>query len=95
VPSAVISAAVSPAPDHVDDVIGGADGGFVVLDDDDGVADVADSLDASMSLSLSRGWRRWTALEDVDDAGKGGAELVARRTRWPSPPESVDDRARA
>ncbi len=34
---------------HLDDVIGGADGVFVVLDDDDGVADVAQAARASRS----------------------------------------------
>ena len=51
-------AAVHPrARAEVDDLVGGAQGLLVVLDDDEGVADVPQEVSVSMSRWLSRWWR--------------------------------------
>ena len=42
---------------HVDDVVGGADRVLVMLDDEHGVAEVAQALQRFSRRSLSRWWR--------------------------------------
>ena len=60
----------------VDDVVGAADGVLVVLDDDHGVADVAqllERLQQAVVVALVQADRR--LVEDVHDAGEAGADL--------------------
>ena len=54
----IVAAALAGAGAEVDDVVGGADDGRVVLDDDDGVALVAQAVEERGSAApVSRGWR--------------------------------------
>ena len=62
---------------EVDDMVGRANGVFVVFDDDDGVPDVAHSLEGreqALVVALVQPDRRF--VEDVDDAGQLGADLT-------------------
>ena len=61
---------------HVDDVIGRADGVFVMLDNDDGVAEVAQADESGeqafiIALMQADGW----FVEDVEDACEAAADL--------------------
>ena len=61
---------------HLDDVIGGADRVFVVLDDDDGVADVAQALERRDHLRVVlRVQADARLVEDVEHAHQAGADL--------------------
>jgi hypothetical protein len=62
---------------HVDDVVGGADGVFVMLDDEDGVAEIAEALEGdeqAVVVALVEADRR--LVEDVEDARQAGADLA-------------------
>ena len=61
---------------HVDDVIGGADRLLVVLDDEDGVAEIAEApqrLEEARVVALVEADRR--LVEDVEDADERRADL--------------------
>ena len=75
---------------HVDQVVGGVHGLLVVLDDEHGVAEVAQALERADELrvvALVQADRR--LVEDVEHADERRADLVASRIRWASPPDSV------
>ena len=77
VPSAMTSPPCLPAPGpEIDDVIGGAHRLLVVLDDDDGVAEVAQLLERgeqSRVVALVQPDRR--LVEDVQHADEARADL--------------------
>ena len=52
-----LAAEFAGAGAEVEEAVGGADDVGVVLDDEDGVAKVAEGLRMRMSLAVSRGWR--------------------------------------
>ena len=84
-----VAAVDASARTDVDDVVGGEDRVFVVLDDDDGVAEVAQAaqrLEQPRVVALVEANRR--LVEDVEHAGEARADLAARRMRWLSPPDS-------
>ena len=61
---------------HVDDMVGRADGVFVMLDNDDGVAEVAQADESReqafiVALMQADGW----FVEDVEDACEAAADL--------------------
>ena len=61
---------------HVDDIIGAADRIFVMLDDQDTVADVAQMLerfDQSVIVALMQADRRF--VQYIHDAGQAGTNL--------------------
>ena len=71
--AAAVDAGAGP---HVDDVIGGADRVLVMLDDEHGVAEVAQALEGDQQpvvVALVEADRRF--VEDVEDAGQAGADL--------------------
>ena len=62
---------------HVDDVVGVADGVLVMLDDDDGVAEIAQALEGdeqAVVVALVEADRG--LVEDVEDARQAGADLA-------------------
>ncbi len=76
----------------VDDVIGGEDRVFVVLDDDHGVAEVAQVFErGQQAVVVALVQADGGFVEDVEHAGEAGADLDARRMRWLSPPDSVPE----
>ena len=92
VPSAMIDPPCTPAPGaDVDDVVGLADRLLVVLDDDDGVAGVAQVLQRGQQpavVALVQTDRR--LVEHVEHAGQPASRSGdASRMRWLSPPERV------
>jgi hypothetical protein len=61
---------------EVDDVVGGAHDGLVVLDDNDGVAEVSQVLKGADEAGVVGGVEADGGLvADVEDAGKAGADL--------------------
>ncbi len=63
----------------IDDVIGLADGVLVMLDDDDGVADVAQVLErAEQALVVALVEADGGLVEDVEHAGEAGADLAGQ-----------------
>ncbi len=71
-----VAAGVSGAGAEVDDVVGAADGFFVVLDDQDGVAHVAELLERGDQASVVAGVQADGGLvKDVKDAAKLRADL--------------------
>ena len=78
-----------PGPE-VDDVVGREDRLLVVLDDDDGVPEIAHREQRVQQLAvvaLVQADRR--LVEDVQDAGQARADLRREADALPSPPESV------
>src|SRR3546814_13971283 len=62
---------------HVDDVVGVADGVLVMLDDEDGVAEIAEALEGDQQavvVALVEGDRG--PVEDVEDAREAGSALA-------------------
>ena len=91
-PATTISPPCSPAPGpDVDDVVGDADRLLVVLDDDHGVAEVAQAdqrVDEPVVVALVQPDRR--LVEHVEHADEAAADLrLASRMRCASPPASV------
>jgi hypothetical protein len=85
-PAAVLAGAGA----HVDHVVGHADGVFVVLDDDHRVADVAQAAQGfEQAVVVALVQADGGLVEHVHHAGEAGADLLARRMRWASPPDSV------
>ena len=71
-----LAAVLARARADVDDPVGGADGVLVVLDDDQGVAQVAQPdqrLDQPVVVALVQADRR--LVEDVEHADEPGADL--------------------
>ena len=71
-----LAAVLAGAGADVDDPVGGADGVLVVLDDDQGVAEVLEPdqrLDEALVVALVEADRR--LVEDVEDADQAGADL--------------------
>ena len=71
-----LSAERSGAGADVDDVVGGRDGVVVVLDDEHGVAEVAEAFergDEAFVVALVESDARF--VEDVEDAGESAADL--------------------
>ena len=71
-----LAAVLAGARADVDDPVGGADGVLVVLDDDQGVAEVLEPdqrLDQPVVVALVQADRR--LVEDVEDADQAGADL--------------------
>ena len=61
---------------HLDDVIGGANGVLVMFDDDDGVADVAKTLERRDHLHVVLRMQADARLvEDVEHAHEPGTDL--------------------
>ena len=74
----------------VDDVVGHPDRVLVVLDDEHGVAEVAQAVervDEAAVVALVQADRR--LVEHVEHADQAGADLEASRMRCASPPASV------
>ncbi len=76
---------------EVEKVVGGADDVGVVLDDEDGVAEVAELFHDADELGGVAGVKAdaWL-VEDVEGADQARAEDVASWMRWDSPPERVE-----
>ena len=76
---------------HVDDVIGGADRVLVMLDDQHGVAEIAQAaqrLEQHVVVALVEADAG--LVEDVEHARQAAEPIwMARRMRWLSPPDSV------
>ena len=71
-----LAAVLAGARADVDDPVGDADGVLVVLDDDQGVAEVLEPdqrLDQALVVALVQADRR--LVEDVEDADEAGADL--------------------
>ena len=71
-----VAAVFSGARAEVEDVVGFADGVFVVLDDEDGVAEVAEvfeGVDEALVVALVEA--DGGLVEDVEDAAEAGADL--------------------
>ena len=71
-----LAAVLAGARPDVDDPVGGADGVLVVLDDDQGVAEVLEpdqGLDQPLVVALVQADRR--LVEDVEDADQAGTDL--------------------
>ena len=71
-----LAAVLARARADVDDPVGGGDGVLVVLDDDEGVAEVAqpgERLDQPVVVALVQADAR--LVEDVEDADEPGADL--------------------
>jgi hypothetical protein len=75
---------------EIDDVVGRSDRFLVVLDDDHGVAEIAQpgQRDEQRAVvALVKPDRR--LVEDVENAGQVGPDLCRQADALPSPPESV------
>ena len=84
------AAVATGARTEVDDVVGAADRFFVVLDHEHGVAKIAqrfERLQQALIVAMMQADGR--LVEDVEHAAQLEPICVARRMRWPSPPESV------
>ena len=71
-----VAAVLAGAGAEVEDVVGLADGVFVVLDDEDGVAEVAqvfERVDEALVVALVQA--DGGLVEDVEDAAEAGADL--------------------
>ena len=86
-----VAAVLAGAGPQIDHVVGRANRLFVVLDDDDGVAEIAQ---AGERREQARGCR--AGAGPIDGSSRTYSTpvrfdpiCVARRMRWPSPPESV------
>lgn len=70
------AAALSGAGSHVNQIVGSADGVFVMLDDNYGVADVAQAGKGgkqAVVVSLMQTYRRF--VKNIEHAGQSGADL--------------------
>jgi hypothetical protein len=75
---------------EVDHMVGGADGVLVVLDDDHGVAEVAQMGQRASRRSLSRWCRPMEGSSRMYITPTSPAPIwLARRMRWASPPDRV------
>lgn len=85
-----VSAVNARTGTHIDHVVGSANSVFVVLDDDNGITDIAQALerlDQALVIALVKADRR--LVQNVQNAHERAPICVARRIRWASPPESV------
>ena len=85
-----LAAARARAGTEIEDVIGGADRLLVVLDDDDGIAEIAQPTQrAEQPLVVALMQADARLVEHVENAGQPAPICVASRMRCASPPESV------
>lgn len=85
-----VSAVHARAGAHVDHIVGSTNRILIMLNDDDGIADIAQALkrlDQALVIALMEA-NRWL-VQNVQDTHEPAPICVARRMRWASPPESV------